>query len=152
MTHFFSKRIGKEADSITHYHLMTALSKTPSCCPMRLGAGCPPQGWLAWTPSHLTSHSESPAFPQVQAGCSHQAGGLPYLGHPPGSKVPAGWAVALRHAWPKLGRREGRLGLVSPRQLFSSSWALPHVACLLQPQPANERARWRGGEFAERGC
>lgn len=92
VTHFFSKRIGKDADSITHYHLMTALSKTPSCCPRRLGASSPPRGSLAWTPSHFTSRSESPAFPQVQAGCSHQA-----------------WRAALSRpsAWEQ---RAGRLG------------------------------------------
>lgn len=39
---FFGKRIGKDADNIAHHHLMTALSKTPDCCPQRLGASSPP--------------------------------------------------------------------------------------------------------------
>lgn len=91
---FFGNRIEKDGDSITHHHLMTALSKTASCCPARLGAGSPPPRLACLDTFSFTSHSESPAFPQVEAGCSHQAGGLPYLGHPSGTKAPAGWAGA----------------------------------------------------------
>lgn len=38
---FFGKRIEKDADSIAHHHLMMALSKTPDCCPQKLGASSP---------------------------------------------------------------------------------------------------------------
>lgn len=146
MTCFFSNRIGKGADNITHHRPMTALSKTPSRCPARPGAG---SGLACLATFPFTTLSESPAFPQVEARCSHQAGGLPYLDHLPGSKVPAGWAGAEQapsSAPAKVGEEGGEAGsgfstLADLLLLIS----LPHVARLVRPQPANQRTvteRW----------
>lgn len=75
---------------------MTMFSKTISHSPARLGAGAALPGLACLNTFPFLSCSESPTFPQVEAGYSYQAGGLPYLGHLPGSKVPAGWAGTER--------------------------------------------------------
>lgn len=115
VTHFFGNCIGKGADSIAHHHPMTALSKRRSRCPARPGAGSGLAGldtFPFYNPLWVTR--VSPGRGKVLTSGWRAALSRPSTWKQSAGRLGWGWTNPFVSPGQRLGRREGRLGLVSP--------------------------------------